>query len=204
MMNKQAIANNLLGNEEVFLSNLYVGLRPCTVDGTLTRTTEFDGIQAYLYARVEIEDEEESGTASVKVNEELLNHFCIEVDKAWEIALSNVCGDTCIIPMKQIMEEEVGMALPDDIAPPLYVVTNHSRFKGASTILNKGRLKRFAMKKGVDKLLVLPSSIHEMLILSYTDDMEDIEMYKAMVTEINESQVEPHERLTNNAYILNF
>ena len=54
----------------------------------------------------------------------------------------------------------------------------------------------------MNKILVLPSSIHEMLISPYQDWM-DIDEMKAIVTEINAVEVAPEERLTDQAYIIN-
>ena len=82
------------------------------------------------------------------------------------------------------------------------MVTNHSKVKGASAILNKDMLRMFAKRNGVSKLVVLPSSIHEMLVLPY-DTSIDMDAMSAMVREINQSQVAPEERLTDQAYLIN-
>ena len=49
--------------------------------------------------------------------------------------------------------------------------------------------------------VVLPSSIHEMLILPY-DDSIDMDVMSEMVREINATQVSPEERLTDQAYLI--
>ena len=46
---------------------------------------------------------------------------------------------------------------------------------------------------------ILPSSIHEMLILP-DDGQVDAEMLKDMVKEVNATQVAPEERLTDDVY----
>ena len=82
-----------------------------------------------------------------------------------------------------------------------YVISNKSSIKGASAILNKKVLKEFAQKLNISKFLVLPSSVHEMLLLPYTDEI-DIEEFSQMVKEVNCSQVKPEERLTDRAYVI--
>ena len=71
---------------------------------------------------------------------------------------------------------------------PMYVLSNKSRVHGAACILYPDILKDFAAVVEKD-LYVLPSSIHEVILLP-AEGTEDSEQLKAMVHEINESQVE--------------
>lgn len=82
-----------------------------------------------------------------------------------------------------------------------YVVTNRAKYRGASAILDKAVLKAFGKKHKIKKLAVLPSSIHEMLILPYNEsiNMDDLSF---MVADVNATQVEPEERLTDRAYLI--
>ena len=84
---------------------------------------------------------------------------------------------------------------------PLYVLTNTSKTKGASAILNKKALVEFGKKHNTDKIVVLPSSVHEMLLIPYTEET-DIDTFSAMVEEVNNAEVDPTERLTDRAYII--
>lgn len=63
------------------------------------------------------------------------------------------------------------------------------------------RFQKLQKKHGVDKLVCLPSSVHEMIILPYEEN-GDMEVLNNMVAEINQNEVEPEERLTDRAYIL--
>lgn len=53
---------------------------------------------------------------------------------------------------------------------PLYVLTNEIRLNGASVLFYTDCLKRFASDIGRD-FFVLPSSIHEVLLLPVMDEM---------------------------------
>ena len=59
----------------------------------------------------------------------------------------------------------------------------------------------FGQQHNTDKIVVLPSYIHEMLLIPYTEDM-DIDTFSEMVEEVNNAEVEPIERLTDRAYII--
>jgi hypothetical protein len=50
---------------------------------------------------------------------------------------------------------------------------------------------------------MLPSSIHEVIIIPYIDSSMTIEEFSSMVSEINNTQVSPEERLTDKAYLIN-
>lgn len=84
---------------------------------------------------------------------------------------------------------------------PLYVMTNTSKVRGASAILNKKALAEFGKKHNTDKVVVLPSSVHEMLLVPYTEEI-DIDTFSEMVEEVNNAEVDQTERLTDRAYII--
>lgn len=79
-----------------------------------------------------------------------------------------------------------------------YVFTNQNGVNGAACILYEGYLEEFAKKKGTD-ILILPSSIHEVLlitdngILNY-GDLED------MVRHINKNDVPAENILSDRIY----
>ena len=86
---------------------------------------------------------------------------------------------------------------------PFYVVTNKSGHKGASAILNKKMLSEFGKKYNINKVVVIPSSIHEMFILS-ADILESVGMEELteMVQDVNKNEVSDKEQLSDRAYIL--
>ena len=59
---------------------------------------------------------------------------------------------------------------PETGTMPLYVLTNEIRLNGASVLFYTDCLKRFASDIGRD-FFVLPSSIHEVLLLPVMDEM---------------------------------
>ena len=54
---------------------------------------------------------------------------------------------------------------------------------------------------GQQKLLVLPSSVAEVIVLPWTDT--NLTYYKKMVEEVNETQLEPYQVLSENVYFYN-
>ena len=53
----------------------------------------------------------------------------------------------------------------------------------------------------VGEFVLIPSSIHEAILVPHTCE-SDLEMYASMVREVNETTVDPLERLVDRAYLL--
>ncbi len=96
--------------------------------------------------------------------------------------------------------------------PTFFVVTNTDRIDGAGVIFyghsfagasdpgyHAHLIIRIIGPKAGNDFFILPSSIHEMLVLP-DDGQVDAEMLRDMVKEVNATQVAPAERLTNDVY----
>lgn len=82
---------------------------------------------------------------------------------------------------------------------PMYVLTNHSQMNGAAEIINTNTLHTFAASLGKD-FIMLPSSIHEWLLLPVIDNLQDVNSFVEMVKEVNDSQLAPNELLSYHVY----
>ena len=91
------------------------------------------------------------------------------------------------------LEEEL---IEDDT---LYILTNTSEFHGAGCLLYPGQLKSFADSLESD-LIVLPSSIHEVLLTPDRDFLR-YHVLNEMVSQINEEEVLTEDRLSNHIYL---
>lgn len=92
-----------------------------------------------------------------------------------------------------IMKEFIEM--PED--KMMWIISNERDFYGASSIIYEENLHNLAMKIGTD-LYVLPSSIHECMVVSV--DMGDAYELAEVVYDINMDQVALEERLSNQVY----
>lgn len=80
----------------------------------------------------------------------------------------------------------------------LYVITNTSGLYGASCILYPDVLENLASRLNHD-LLILPSSIHEVLVLPADTQIHLAEL-RAIVCAINQTEVPPEDRLSDQIY----
>lgn len=80
----------------------------------------------------------------------------------------------------------------------MYVLSNQKRIEGAVCIMYPGLLRDFADKIG-SSFYIIPASIHEVLLLP-AENPEDREELKAMVKEVNDTQMEAEEILSYSMY----
>lgn len=86
---------------------------------------------------------------------------------------------------------------PDD-CPALYVLTNSGRYHGAFWMTEKKLLNQIGKTLG-HSFYILPSSIHEVMILADLKCFEAEELQK-LVREVNRYHVAPEEVLTDTVY----
>ena len=82
---------------------------------------------------------------------------------------------------------------------PIYILTNQRRSNGASAILYPGILRSISKKLG-GNLLLIPSSIHEFLVMPL-DDRIDIHNLSEFICEVNASEIRDDEILGERYYI---
>jgi hypothetical protein len=110
-----------------------------------------------------------------------------------------------ILAEKRAEEEEVERMIReiDEVSGPIkmYVLTNTQKINGAACMLYEGILSDFADYHGKD-LYILPSSVHEVILV--LDDQEiKKEDLDHMVKEVNLSEVEEGDVLSDHAYFYN-
>jgi len=81
----------------------------------------------------------------------------------------------------------------------MYVLSNADKLNGAAAILDSKTMEDISEKLGGD-FIVLPSSIHEVIVLPVNEDM-DRQTLEAMVQDVNAGQVAPEERLSDHVYM---
>ena len=97
--------------------------------------------------------------------------------------------------------EEYGVFLEENEGAremPLYVLTNAIRLNGASVLFYTDCLKSFADSVGRD-IFVLPSSIHEVLLIPVDEDVSAWDMRQVVET-VNHQIVSDEEILSNHVY----
>ena len=152
---------------------------------------------------------EDDAVGTTVVSNSLLKMYGVSADELHEAAFETmkesepvdivgmtrkIMGLASMMGMDEMELEEIVSRLEDE---QMILISNTSNICGASQILYKENLQKIADIFKED-FYILPSSIHECLAVRTSDS--DIEMLKAMVTEVNSTQVLPEEVLSDNVY----
>lgn len=142
--------------------------------------------------------------ASVPVTYSLMKTYGIDQEQLHTDALASAAAlnPPVFVSMAEMMGRMTGMdaeeLAPMTPGPDLMVLTNEQAFYGAGALFYPQMMDSIADYTG-SNYYILPSSIHETLILA-DDGTMDRETLENMVQEINEMVVAPEERLSDHVY----
>ncbi len=109
--------------------------------------------------------------------------------------MDDILGDN--MDNKEVNDLIQGLSRPKPLSP-LYVLTNNAGINGACTILYPHVLQDFSQQLKQD-LVILPSSIHEVLLVPY-DETVSLNELSDMVRQVNQTEVPVEERLSDHVY----
>lgn len=192
------VKNAELFDRKYLLANVYIGVQKESEENIVKRTEKYEGIESYMYMCMKGGDM----LCIVKITEHVLQEVGVTQEEAWRQAEKNTFEHVQIIPLTQFIHNNFG--INENVwerDKEAYILTNKEQMYGASEMLNTGVLHLLAREHHASKLLIIPSSIHEVLIRVFNDD-EDIEDFSQMLRNVNESIVEPWERLEDQAFVI--
>ena len=147
-----------------------------------------------------------SGSMSTVITNGLLSQYGISVDELHEIAVQNIGPKARFCSMFEVLSEMMGANTPDELQPAdnmMFVLTNDSKINGAAMLLCPSTMDKIAEQVGSSSYYILPSSIHETIVVPFNDEM-NIEELKNMVHEVNSTQVAADEVLSDNVYVYDY
>lgn len=146
---------------------------------------------------------DENGVGSVKISNGLFEQYGVSLDELQQQALSNLRneGYTTKNVFHVLQSHFDELDIPDDICEDdltdkMYVTTTENGVNGAAVILDT---EYFHEKFGEYSLYILPSSIHELIVIPDTNGV-DINEINSLIQTVNDSCVPNEEVLSNHAY----
>lgn len=144
--------------------------------------------------------ESECDTASFLASHALCSYYGISFEELDSAAMANMDREGFAT---QTMESILaGMDAQQDGMPagacPMLVITNKRKMYGAAIMAHPGYFETLSKKAGGD-FYILPSSIHEVIVVP-AEGIEPDELRK-MVMEVNASELDAEEFLSNNVYL---
>lgn len=149
-----------------------------------------------------LEDEVLAG-ASITINRQHMMMWRQNAESLYRAAGRNARRDMpeLLVSIRELVEDVTGISVQGEDDLPMYVLTNREKRFGASVMLYSEQMAKLAEKFGCD-LLILPSSVHEVLLLP-DDHCQEYSFYRQMVSEVNRTQVEAEEVLSYGLYRYN-
>lgn len=142
--------------------------------------------------------------ATILIHNQHLNLWNTDTESLYQIALENTPR---LLPYKFENLENIIFEGEHEIISELqdfdmYILTNKLKIHGATCIAYPRLLKRIADFLE-DNLIIIPSSIHEVLIIpeSLTKEEYSMDDFKMMIFEANETTLTDDELLSDHAYI---
>lgn len=147
----------------------------------------------------------EDERASIRISNHIMETYGIEKEELIEACVRNMEQEVAMMSLKEQICTMAGID-PSELEegesefPEITVVTNQGLLDGAGSILLPSVQKRMEQKYG-SCFAILPSSRHEVLVAPLTDGVQEAIFYQKMVKEVNETQVDPEDFLSDHVYV---
>ena len=146
---------------------------------------------------VKVYENQMEGVGTIPIRNEHKTFWKVDEAILHETALANMDADQTEFTSMENLLSHSSEELEFE-GSGMYILTNSSKIFGASELLKKDILHNIA-EKLQDNLIILPSSTHELIILSEKDAPSE-EKAADMVKEINATCLAPNEVLSNHVY----
>ena len=156
------------------------------------------------------------GQMSVAISNEMMDRYGVSVEDLHEQACKNMeeISPSTFMGIEEVLASMMipgyasmsleekndaleNLGMPEDGKSYMYVLSNESKVFGAAELLDTKTLD--TIQEQVGEFYILPSSVHEVLIVPKQDDMKLSDL-EAMVQEVNSTQVAPNEVLSDHVY----
>ena len=135
------------------------------------------------------------GTGCIKIREGFLKYWGVTANEVIEEAILN--APKILPPTFRQLNDILCCRHEDDNDDELFVISNSYYAGGAAVAFYPGFLDCIGKALGKD-LFILPSSVNELILVTYSG--QDPEVLLQIVKEVNRTQVEPGDFLTDAVY----
>ncbi|MCR5094992.1 MAG: DUF5688 family protein [Lachnospiraceae bacterium] len=153
---------------------------------------------------------DDTKTASILLTKKLIKRLDMTRQELYRLAVDHLALDAVVEPFESVIASLLPFTVPemramDDAPPgdqrmPICFVSNRQRFFGAAAILCPKTRALLEEQLG-SPFLLLPSSVHEVLCLPADQSDREHAAWSDMVREINDTCLDPAERLSDHAYL---
>ena len=188
----------------------------CMILGQLINVNENEEfLQNYVYRKLDdlaliyriVIQIDQDGIQSIPIFLKMLEQWGINEESLYKQMISNMEYSFLfkIRPLQDVLCEYIGTSahnsFVDKINIEMLMVSNRLNIYGASAILNPQCLNQCCERLNTNKLCIIPSSIHEVLVFDFEKIMLISNPLNNLIREINRNYCLPEEILSNHAYV---
>mgnify|MGYP007017245746 CR=1 FL=1 len=183
------INNECIGNGNILVKNEH--LKKWNVDVNSMKKQAFCNTQKLLKGKITpMED---------VICELMKKRMILEIENSIEEQMNSYVKITEEM-VEPIIREMMCKVYTEAKGPRMYVAGNESQNFGAATILYDAFLAEFANELKTD-FYILPSSVHEVILIPVENEENEAERLKIMVREVNHTELDAEEILSDSIYI---
>lgn len=123
----------------------------------------------------------ELGKGAVTVKNHMKKRWAVNEEQLMEVAMDNLKAQKCILKNVEELFALYGLDEEEGVKTQLHVLTAYNGINGAAAVLNSEFLDTTCEELSCQKIWVIPSSVHETLILPYDNDSEAKELFELCV-----------------------
>lgn len=165
---------------------------------------------AYIFKIMVKDMADNDGTATITVTNNIAESWGKSAEELMEVAKANqyeLYGENTVQNMTDLIYEmegkSMGMSRDEFVMmfgeSPMTVVTNEKMVHGCYVGFDKNVLAD--LSENCNNLAILPSSIHECIVVPYEKIGISLEEIKGMPMSVNATEVAPEEVLSDNVYV---
>ena len=204
--NAPAVDVSALVNYDAMKDKLSIEVISAETNEDLLSKIPHDRIEDLAVVYRFVLESNENGRSSILISNDLIERMGITPEQLKADALENApeIRPAVIQGMNEVMREMMGpevfemMGISEQTEEMMYVATVPDKNSGAGVLAYQDFMDQAAEKIGGD-FFILPSSIHEILLVP-DDGQKGADELRAMVKDVNATQVSPEEKLTDNVY----
>lgn len=159
--------------------------------------------------------EEMKARATTQINDSMLERWGVSAEEVLQAAVDNLGKTEPMVfsPLSEVLERmamKSGFEGVEDFDPasmemePMFLLSTRSGIDGASMIMSDAILEDVANRLDGNNFFIIPSSIHECLIVpvgaSMSEDIGTVSMLSSMISEVNQEAVSVDERLSDKLF----
>jgi hypothetical protein len=162
-----------------------------------------DFLDLSLIYSVDIACDESDRIGSIMVTNDHAKMWNVDEEQLFRQAEANMerPDEIRLEDLAETVEKITGESLPfpDGDQIPMYILTNRHKVNGAAVMMSSKALQMASRILGQD-FVIIPSSVHETLIIPVSEVTEDMGAIAEMVQKVNDTQLSLNEILSYHVY----